>query len=72
MKDSGIVNGVGDGRFAPEMTVTRADFAVIADNAFQFDKKQDVEITLGGIAKGYLGDELLEITRTEGVTALFS
>ncbi len=35
-------------------------------------KSEDVEITLGGIAKGYLGDELLEITRVEGITALIS
>ncbi len=35
-------------------------------------KSEGVEITLGGIAKGYLGDELLEITKAEGVTALIS
>lgn len=42
LKDSGIVNGVGGDRYAPDMTVTRADFAVIADKAFEFDKIQDV------------------------------
>ncbi len=35
-------------------------------------KTEGVEITLGGIAKGYLGDQLLEITKAEGVTALLS
>lgn len=36
------------------------------------EKSQGVEITLGGIAKGYLGDELLRIADEEGVTALVS
>ncbi len=38
----------------------------------QVKKSEGVEITLGGIAKGYLGDELLEITKAEGVVALLS
>ncbi len=43
---------------------------VNTDNSVK--KSMGVEITLGGIAKGYLGDELLEITKAEGVTALLS
>ncbi len=35
-------------------------------------KAEGVEVTLGGIAKGYLGDELLEIALEENVTALLS
>ena len=43
---------------------------VNTDNSVK--KSMGVEITLGGIAKGYLGDELLKITKAEGVTALLS
>lgn len=35
-------------------------------------KKADTQISLGGIAKGYLGDELLKISEEYGATALLS
>ena len=38
LNNMGIIEGVGDNRYAPNMTVSRADFAVIVDKAFKFEK----------------------------------
>ncbi len=35
-------------------------------------KKENIEISLGGIAKGFLGDELLKIAKEYGVSAVIS
>ncbi len=35
-------------------------------------KKENAEISLGGIAKGYIGDELLKIAKENGVNAIIS
>lgn len=41
LKNLGIIEGVGDNRFAPENTVTRADFAVMIDKAISLENIGD-------------------------------
>lgn len=43
LKGLGIIEGVGDNKFAPENTVTRADFAVMIDKAIALENSADKE-----------------------------
>lgn len=45
LKSSGVIEGVGDKKFAPDVAVSRADFAVIADKAFEFDSIGDISFS---------------------------
>lgn len=54
----GIVKGVGDGRFAPEREITRAEFAVIAARFAQ--QVPDAEVSFADVPAGYWAyDEIM-------------
>lgn len=76
VKAWGFHNGTygvpAEGEVKKALSCVKSD-GITVNTADNWVKKSDgVEITLGGIAKGYLGDELLEITKAEAVTALIS
>ncbi len=45
LSDKGIIRGIGDGIFAPENFVTRADFAVMADRAMELNGGENIQFS---------------------------
>ncbi|MBQ7114858.1 MAG: FAD:protein FMN transferase [Clostridia bacterium] len=70
--------GFDNGKYAvPEKENIKTALSLVGEDAISLKgnvvtKKKNAEISLGGIAKGYVGDELLKIAKENGVSAVLS
>lgn len=70
--------GFDNGKYAvPEKENIKTALSLVGEDAISLKgnvvtKKKNVEISLGGIAKGYVGDELLKIAKENGASAVLS
>ncbi len=70
--------GFDNGNYGvPEKNKIKTALSLVGENKISLNgrtvkKEKNTEISLGGIAKGYLGDELLKIAKEYGVSAVIS
>lgn len=72
--EAGIVNGVGDGKFAPKQTATREEIATMLRRAIRFiERTQSTRVNpipLAGSIEGYSDKNAVSSWAVEGVGAL--
>ncbi len=65
LADDGIVNGIGDGTFAPQRNVTRAEFVKMIVEAFDFEDKG--EVAFGDVSDSDWFAEYVLIAANNGI-----
>ncbi|MBR2181382.1 MAG: S-layer homology domain-containing protein, partial [Oscillospiraceae bacterium] len=76
-RNTGIVNGIGDNKFAPRSTITRQDMMVIVYRALQsqsllLEEKGDRRMAVDEVLSQYLDYDTVSDYAREAVTALIS